>query len=319
MSKPKYVLIIFLFSIATSTAFSQANLDQYLTAGNQMITAKDYNKAIPYFQAAIQIDPKNSAAYQGLGSAYLSLNRKPEALSAYEKASSLNPGNTQLAGMVQSLKNQGASNPNSSAAGGVISIPGQADFIEMNLMVGLAPGSTLSSGGTNIDFGVGFGGEASSFYFLDSHLGIGLQTGFYTFTRSVNVSGNYSSSYPTTISGTFNGTVNFDISSLELAAMFKYKLGGRDFWPYLLGGGGISLLMAGGSDNLNYSSGKPPFPPVSYGGSSSEFDPVVIGGGGLAFKITPQANLFLEARYEYIFSSGSFSFIPINIGANFNL
>ncbi len=59
-------------------------------------TLADRQASIPYFQTALQLDPKLAAAHQALGVVLLSLDRKPEAIEALETADRL-AGNVETA------------------------------------------------------------------------------------------------------------------------------------------------------------------------------------------------------------------------------
>jgi Flp pilus assembly protein TadD len=72
-------------------------------AANQAIANKDYNTALQDYQAAANADPNNAGAYQGEGTCYYYLGQKAEALTAFNKALQLNPGNTQLSNFVKAL------------------------------------------------------------------------------------------------------------------------------------------------------------------------------------------------------------------------
>ena len=68
----------------------------------------NYDQAIQYFQAALQIDPKHSIALQNLGSAYRHLKNWPEAKSTLERALALNPDDPEAnysLGMVYAQQN----------------------------------------------------------------------------------------------------------------------------------------------------------------------------------------------------------------------
>ncbi len=302
-----------------------------------MCQAKDYDKAILYYNAAIQVDSGNAAAYRGLGNAYYYMGRKQEALAAYEKASALNPGDASLASFVQSFKTMvGAGEPSSTSAsaqagnsGLNYSTTAPYNSFELNVMLGVGLSSKLTSDAydgipsESADFGSGFGGGGNGFYMLDPNFGIGGQAAFFTFTHSVKVSGYYTYGYYSV--GTYSGSIDSNITDLEILAMAKYKFNGTNFWPYLLGGGGLSILMTGVTANINYSNGTPIIPVSGSGNGTSNVEPMIEGGAGLAFKVSPQMNLLLEAKYAMIFvggdnggPGGSFSFIPINIGVNFN-
>ena len=84
---------------------SSDNATNSLTLGNEAIQTKDYNNAVQDYQNAINANPNSAGAYQGLGTAYYYLGQKDQALSAFEKASQLDPNNTKLTAFVNKLKN----------------------------------------------------------------------------------------------------------------------------------------------------------------------------------------------------------------------
>jgi thioredoxin-like negative regulator of GroEL len=96
-----------------------ATAEQYIAAGQQLYTAKDYNKALQYYSAAVKLNPNNGPAYQGIGNCLYGLGRKADALAYYRRASALQPGNAQLAQFVQSLSAQVAAGGTSAPAGGM--------------------------------------------------------------------------------------------------------------------------------------------------------------------------------------------------------
>jgi tetratricopeptide (TPR) repeat protein len=69
-----------------STAVFAATSQQYYDAGVQLYNQKQYNQAISYLKAAIQIDPSNWQAYQLMGSSYYSEGDKADALTAYDQS-----------------------------------------------------------------------------------------------------------------------------------------------------------------------------------------------------------------------------------------
>jgi hypothetical protein len=340
MLKPYYLLIPVLFLFPVHELYSQASSAQYLAAGSQMSQAKEYEKAIPYYQAAIQLDSGNAAAYRGLADAYYFTGRKKEALEAYEKASALNPGDATLVTFVQSLKaslGAGAPKPAPNAvpvdnSGVTYRTTGRSGYLEMNIMLGAGLNGTITQNAygshpsQSADAGMGLGGGANGFYMFDSSFGVGLQTAYYSFSRSRDVSGIYTyGTFPNYYQGTYSGSVVANLASLEILAMVKYKFGGADFWPYLLAGGGLSILMAGTTNNIQYSNGTPSYY-MPADNSSSEVEPMAEGGAGFAFRVGPDVVLFLEAKYAMVIVSGSnggpgesFSYIPLNVGANFDL
>jgi len=84
-------------------AFAVADAAQYVQWGNQMIAAKKYDDALKYFGGAIKADPKNAAAYKGMGYAYAYKGDKAHALQYLKYALQLNPSDTALSQYVATL------------------------------------------------------------------------------------------------------------------------------------------------------------------------------------------------------------------------
>ncbi len=107
---------------AVKAQFSASPADQYVASGQQLLRANNYTQAFQYFSAAIKVDPNNVAAYQGLGNCYYMAGRKSDALTYYQRALALQPGNAQLAQFVQNLQAQ----LNPAPAGGMYGSSGMA-------------------------------------------------------------------------------------------------------------------------------------------------------------------------------------------------
>jgi hypothetical protein len=88
---------------AAPAAGTAPQATQYLNAANQLMGQKDYATAARYYQAAAQVDPNSSAAYQGLGTCHYYQGQNAEAKAAFRKALELNPSNTQLAEFLKSI------------------------------------------------------------------------------------------------------------------------------------------------------------------------------------------------------------------------
>ena len=111
------LIVIGVLNSLPRTVLAQASpADQYVAAGQQLLNAKNYTQAAQYYYAAIKVDPNSFGAYQGLGNCYYMSGRKSDALTFYQRALSIQPGNTQLAQFVQTLQAQvsgGAGTPGS--------------------------------------------------------------------------------------------------------------------------------------------------------------------------------------------------------------
>jgi len=273
----------------TGAGFAQTAA-QYLEAGNQTYAAKDYAKAVQYYQAAAQLDPNSAAAYQGLGNSQYSQGQDSAALASYEKALALNPNNAQLSTFVQSLRAKvGAAPAGSTAvpapATGAAASPAAGSSsgkLEMDLSGGLALGS-----GTT-----GFGGALGVFAPLGGDFSVGGQVSYFTFSSGASGGGN---------------SVSASDNFLEVLVLGKYRFGGTGFRPYLLGGAGMAMVMESvtvGSASI----------------SASQMDPMIGLGGGAEFSAGPGMNIFVQGLYSMVLvTGGSSSYEPIEAGVNFNL
>ncbi len=78
----------------------------YLKQADTQAKAGQYRQAVATYQKAISIDPGNSSAYMGLGSAYDHLNLPSDAATAYEKAADLLTTTTPAPHQQTALQNQ---------------------------------------------------------------------------------------------------------------------------------------------------------------------------------------------------------------------
>jgi tetratricopeptide (TPR) repeat protein len=85
------VWIVLLFSTFAFYSPSHAvTSDEYYQAGLSLFTQNQYAQSVDYFKAAVQLDPMNWRAQQGLGNAYYQMNRLSEAVAAYDQSLALN-------------------------------------------------------------------------------------------------------------------------------------------------------------------------------------------------------------------------------------
>ena len=90
--------------IVSTVAQAQTAASDLIQA-NHAYAAKDFTKAIAYYQKVAQADPGSASAYQGLGNCHYQLGEKAEALADYEKALGFNPNNSGLTQAIESLRN----------------------------------------------------------------------------------------------------------------------------------------------------------------------------------------------------------------------
>jgi tetratricopeptide (TPR) repeat protein len=75
---------------------------QYLVKGHQYLKARQYDYAIKYYQASVNIQPTYQA-YQFMGTAYYYKGDKENAKSAYQRSLQLNPNNPGVSNMLAKL------------------------------------------------------------------------------------------------------------------------------------------------------------------------------------------------------------------------
>ncbi len=93
-----------------SYAFA-ATSDDYYKAAMTLYNAKNYDQAVKYFNAALQVDPNNAAALQGRANCFYTQGNTSAALADYQKVLAQNPSNPQLAQFVQALQTKVGSTP----------------------------------------------------------------------------------------------------------------------------------------------------------------------------------------------------------------
>ena len=89
MRKTILTALFLLRSTDDYAATTQQNYD----AGVQFYNQKQYNQAINYLKAAVQIDSSNWQAYQLMGNCYYSEGDKTDALTAYDQSLGLHADN----------------------------------------------------------------------------------------------------------------------------------------------------------------------------------------------------------------------------------
>jgi tetratricopeptide (TPR) repeat protein len=107
-----FVLSVLLLAPALAQA-ANAQAEEYDELGMSLYRQGLYAKATTYFQNAVQADPTDWEGYENLGNAYFKINDNADALSAYQKSLQLNPNNSTLENIVQSM--QGNTAPASSS------------------------------------------------------------------------------------------------------------------------------------------------------------------------------------------------------------
>ncbi len=109
------VVVIMLMAVlfaATAAMANPAQAKQYLLQGHKFLKAKQYDKALQYYNYSIKLSPSADAYYYAGLANYMS-GKKPEALSNAQQALKLNPSHAQAKALMAKAGGSGAA-----AAGG---------------------------------------------------------------------------------------------------------------------------------------------------------------------------------------------------------
>jgi hypothetical protein len=295
---------------------------QYCQAGHTYYSQKNYDQAIRYYDAALNVDPNLWQAYQGLGNCHYAKGDKPKALSNYLKCLSLHRENPSLSSFVESLRAEmkEAESAQKEKYSGVevekifrTASGASGAHFELNPSIGVALPMGLG--------GLGLGGGGGGFYMFDPEFGMGGMVHIYLFGSSTTSTSTYTTAYFT--QGTETATSSLNITSLEVVPAIKYKLAGKVVSPYLVAGFGLTLFSAGATTSYAYSNG----PPYSSYGSGSNYSysrsaifPILVGGCGVEVSLGEDVSLFAEARFDVVIGSGATStYIPVEAGLSFKL
>jgi tetratricopeptide (TPR) repeat protein len=225
-------VLVSLFGLA-ATSWAQDQSAPYMQAGNNFYSQKNYDQAIRYYQATVQMNANSWQAYQGLGNCYYAKGDTANALTNYQKALDINPNNPQLSQFVQTIKPQSTAPP----------LPAGNNNAAANAGSGMAAAGSASSENKfeldiNLDLfsysgQIGFGGGLGGFLPLDKSFAIGAIAGFDT------VSEGASASY-----GGSSVGASASLDFLNFAAAAKYRFDGDSMRPYIIAGLGISDVMS---------------------------------------------------------------------------
>ncbi len=78
-------------SASAATLPEGLKADDLVAAGGAALQNQNYQAAVESYKRALQLEPKNKAAFRGLGAAYLSLQRKDDAIATFNKLLEINP------------------------------------------------------------------------------------------------------------------------------------------------------------------------------------------------------------------------------------
>lgn len=229
--------LVLFFSAITSAAFSQTLAGQDVDSANQAYNSRNYIEAEQLYQAAIQSDPNNALAYQGLGNCELAQGEKNKAIADYKKSLSIKPDNTQLSAYVQKLESQPSTDSDTATTrthrgGGNFNY--QYNGPEWDSSLGTAFGPA----------GAGLG-EDSTYYFMNNNtFGLGIAGNFYLFGLSSSSLTYYA----------------------EELLQFRVTLGEGSIRPFILAGGGLNEIFSFNSSAYNSSFSDVTDPMVTVGG-----------------------------------------------------
>jgi len=152
MNRTGFIKAIMVAGLFLAVGFAQAASSwEYYQSGQRLYQQGQYRKSLSYFQAAVQEDPSNWQAYQGMGLSYYALGDTPNAKASFDRSLSIHPNNPSLRNFNDKLQ----------------SAP--------RAVSGNSPGKEGPSpvvGGGNFGLGLDFGGPgtwgATGKYWLDS-------------------------------------------------------------------------------------------------------------------------------------------------------
>jgi tetratricopeptide (TPR) repeat protein len=104
MKYSRVFLLTVLWMMVAAQAVLAYTSDDYYQAGKKLYVGQNYDQAIKYFAAALQLDPNNAGALQARANCYYISGQYQNALNDYQKVLDSNPSNAQLANFVERVK-----------------------------------------------------------------------------------------------------------------------------------------------------------------------------------------------------------------------
>ena len=274
-----FLTAVFFFGISNVFA---ATAQDYYTAGNSLFQRQQYENALKYFKAAVQVDPNFWQSYQMIGYSYYQLKNTPDALEAWKKALDLNPNNPQLSSFVEKLKAQAGPNPSITPAPNDTKTSG--GVFHKGLYVSLGGGIDVPTGASRI---LPYGTHIDVGYDFDENLSAQLEWDFFY--------NNYYSNY-----------LQYDGGSYRFLPELKLMAGPGGLRPYAIGGLGLDYEV--------YNQFAPFFV------SSRSAYPDLLAGGGIQLNAGNIFIFFLETKINLIWAYNSISTdIPFTGGFHINL
>jgi len=159
-----------------------------------------------------------------------------------------------------------------------------AEAPEKKIELGINGGIALA---TTAGYDLGFGGQVTGLYRIDENLGVGLGIGYDTFSVT--------------------GASGWSSADLSFLALLKYAFGSEATKPYVLVDAGLSSYIV----SLTI---------LGVSASASTSYPEIGGGAGIQFPMGDSSNFFVQAAANVIIATGgTFTYIPVDVGVNFDL
>jgi hypothetical protein len=350
-----WVLVFWLAGFSTAHAQYSAGAVSLVTAGNQAFVSKDYGSALLDYQAATYSDSTCGPAYQGIGNSLCQLGRYSGALSAYESALQLKPGDARLSKAIAQLNAKlGFATPTPASDSNVIpppppplvstsfspSVPSApATPVQSvvapspTVVTAVAPSgdsgrfALIPQGGGAVGignpFGVGLGGGIGVGYFLSDDFCLDTNFNGYLFKHLASLT-----------SANTTGLANILETSFEATLGFKCRLAPGDIRPYVMAGGGISYLITSATASGTYLG-----TPFSVSNPAlTVIAPLVQAGAGFEFMADSRSSFFTQIQCDMVFNNpgsstatgpnvtttlntggGVLVYVPIQVGFNFYL
>lgn len=265
-------LFFFFFAAAVSLGFCSSawgyTAQDYCDAGNTYLQSGNAELAARYYQQAVQMDPQNWQAYQGLGSADYKLGKTDEALKAFDESLYLNSGNTQLK---QFVDNYRTAHPSDMSLPAPITAAPATQSVPAASASGVPVASSLPKAG-RVEWAVGFGGDIMNFrefqdYYSEFSTNKGLLMGAdvdlggdYTLTPNfqmgLRLEGAYKSPQEVNVTGAgFTGTDNWTEAVLGGALDAKYLISLNNHYNLIFCAEGGYYSLVGSSIAFDRSNG----------------------------------------------------------------
>jgi opacity protein-like surface antigen len=150
---------------------------------------------------------------------------------------------------------------------------------------------------------MGFEGGASVGLLINPNLSIYGTVNYDTFAQAISDTFLNTSS----VNNNLSQTVHLDQNSFEVLFGIKYRIGNEKIRPYLLGGVGVSDFSTSIHHTLTEAGEN-----LDIEASNSSVCPAVAAGLGVEFPIGENTNFFFQTELNMIFTSAFSATVPVN-------